>query len=493
MKNWKLVQELFEEALGLAENERASFLAQRTDGDSEITQQVEQLLSADANPRQGFSNTATDLLLAIRKEPSPDGLCGTSFGAYRIEAHISSGGMGHVYRALRTSAGTQRRVALKVLRPGLDSEPFLQRFQEERRTLAALEHESIVSFIDAGCLPDGRPYMVMEFVEGTSLSQWAAGVSVHERLVVFLQVLAAVQYAHQQLVVHRDLKPSNVLVTPEGSPKLLDFGVASALKTEVGDQLEPAPLTASYASPEQRRGASATTISDVYSLGVLLQEVLSGELPRSEGQNKVHQDLQAIATKASHQDPDQRYDSVTQFADDIRRYLKQEPVVARNSRWTRHGALFVLRHRLAVTIAAAVVLVVCTGWIASELGRRRAQREAGAGWGAHGEAKAAAQVFESWIVETVEGNSELTSSAIQHMEQALNSRLIQCPEADVLVRLRLAELYAARGEVQRALDNAKHAWDLAQSTVGVGRKDKQWAETLMARLSAQLEANGSQL
>ena len=172
MNRWQLVRELFEETVALDASARARVLNEKTGGDAELVRRVEALVAADATPFDAFDRGATDLLQDLRSEPPAEDLCGETFGQYRIEEHIAAGGMAHVYRATRTSAGTERRVALKVLRHGLDTDAFLLRFQHERETLAALEHENIVSFMDAGALPDGRPYLVMEFIEGVSLTDW---------------------------------------------------------------------------------------------------------------------------------------------------------------------------------------------------------------------------------------------------------------------------------------------------------------------------------
>jgi len=299
MSRWQLEQELFEETAAL--EARARVLRERTGGDEELARRVERLVAADAHPLAALEGSATGVLLALRDEPAPETLCGTTFGPYRVDAYVASSGMAHVYRATRSSAGTERRVALKVLRPGLAGEDFLARFRRERETLAALVHEHVVAFLDVGALPDGRPFLVMEYVEGAPLTIWARGVSLGRRLELFLQVLAVVQYAHQKLVLHRDLKPSNVLVTAQGAPKLLDFGIATAL--EPVDQVAgtPGPFTPGYASPEQLRGESVSTASDVYALGVLLREL--GTVDAGDGgPRRLPGDLAAAHLEATLQD-----------------------------------------------------------------------------------------------------------------------------------------------------------------------------------------------
>lgn len=482
MKRWQLIQELFEATAGLDAPERERVLRERTGDDSELGREVEALVAADTTPAGELDRSATDLLLELRAEPPAADLVGLEFGAYRLDAHHSSGGMAHVYRATRTSAGTERRVALKVLRPGLDTDSLLQRFQRERETLAALEHDHIVAFLDAGALPDGRPFLVMEFVEGEPLSRWGRSASQRECIELFLQVLTAVQYAHRSLVVHRDLKPSNLLVTAQGVPKLLDFGVASVLEAEGEDTAVGVPMTPAYASPEQLRGEPVTTATDVYSLGVLLYELLSGELPESANSSgDLPADLAAIRCKACAPEPAQRYASVDRLADDLRRYLVHEPVAARPPSWIWRARLLLRRQRYALAVGAAVLVALVAGWIASDLARQRAERDASMGWGAHAQAKGASQVYEEWLTATVAGDAVLLTDAIEHLEQSLRRDLSEHPETETLLHLTLAELYLEREDGQGAAPHAERAWELAQKTVGIGRFDRARAGRLLER------------
>ena len=485
MSRWERIQELFEETAALDALERARVLRERSGGDLSLARAVEGLVAADAAPLAALDRSAVELLQELRADPPAAELCGLPFGAYRIEAHIASGGMAHVYRAVRASEGTERRVALKVLRPSLDTEAFLARFRRERELLAALEHEHVVAFLDAGALPDGRPFLVMEYVEGVPVTDWSRGVALATRLRLFLQVLAAVQYAHQQLVVHRDLKPSNVLVTREGTPKLLDFGVAAAVAPEGGAAGGHAPLTPTYASPEQLRGEPVTTASDVYSLGVLLHELATGAPPaRGAGAVELRAggDLGAIVGKAVAEDVSLRYRSADDLAGDLRRLLAHEPVSARPATWSYRARLLARRHRWPLAVAVALVFASIGGWIASDLARRRAEREASFGWGAHGQARAVARIFESWIVATAAGDPLLADRAAAHLERALSDDLAGALEAEMLVRLALAELYAERGDRARAAEHANRAWALTRSTRGVNRADRERAEALRARL-----------
>lgn len=484
MNRWQLEQELFEETATLEASARSRVLRERAGGDEELVRRVERLVAADARPLAALEGTATDLWLALRDEPAPETLCGAIFGPYRVDAYLASGGMAHVYRATRTSAGTERRVALKVLRPALAGEDFLARFQRERETLAALEHEHVVAYLDAGALPDGRPFLVMEYVEGSPLTAWGRDVPLRRRLELFLQVLAVVQYAHQKLVLHRDLKPSNVLVTAQGAPKLLDFGVATALEPAGEDAGVPGPLTPGYASPEQLRGEAVTTASDVYSLGVLLRELATG-VAGEGAERALAGDLAAIVEKALAPVPRERYRSADDLAGDLRRFLASEPVAARRATWAYRAKLFARRNRWPLALAVAIVVAAVGGWIGSDLRRRSAEREASRGWGAHAQARAAARAFEEWIASAAAADPTLGAAAAAHLEETLRGRVAELPEAETLVRLALAELYLQLDDRARAALHAEHAARLAHSTPGVGEAEKRRAAELLERSEAR--------
>lgn len=515
MSQWDLVRVLFEETVSLDPEARARILASRAGDDAALVRQVEALIRADRDPLPEFDRGAGGLLQHLRDDAPADALCGVIFGAYSIEEHVSSGGMAHVYRAIRRSAGTERRVALKVLRPGLDADMFLRRFQKERETLARLEHEHVVSFVDAGALPDGRPYLVMEFIDGVPLTHYARSVAINDRVRLFVRVLRTVQYAHQQMIVHRDLKPSNVLVTADGTPKLLDFGVASVLgkddavsaaraigtpghpvdaaEEDAPGTIGPGPLTPAYASPEQLRGNPITAASDLYSLGKLLRDMLassepsepsvSGDGPRRiSTEGPIRGDLAAIVGKATAELPADRYGSADKFADDLERYLAHEPVSARAAAWPYRARLFARRHRWPLALGAAVIIALVVGWIGADLDRSRAEREASAGWGAHSQAKVAARIFEEWIAAAVAKDAALGEDVAAHMEEVLAHDLGRLPEAETMIRIALAALYLDHGDRARASPHAERAFLLAQSTRGIGRVERERAAELRQRI-----------
>ena len=221
MNRWELVQALFEETAELDPVERARLLRERLGERPELAREVEALVRADAEASGRLDRTALELLAPTDPGPDPDALAGQVVGSCRVEAHIASGGMGHVYRAVRETGGIERPVALKILRHGLEGEALQGRFRREQRALAALQHEHVVTFLDAGVLPDGRPFLVMELVEGQPLTRWCEEreLGLRPRLELFRSVLAAVQHAHQRLIVHLDLKPSNCLLYTSPSPR----------------------------------------------------------------------------------------------------------------------------------------------------------------------------------------------------------------------------------------------------------------------------------
>ncbi|MEK9137340.1 MAG: serine/threonine-protein kinase, partial [Bacteroidota bacterium] len=280
-RRWKKIKTTFEEVVAKPEAERTSSLNETYAHDTDLRTEVESLLEY---------HTKADRFLEPPDQPllgQLDPYIGKHFGAYRIEEIMGHGGMGAVYRAIRDDGQFQKQVAIKLVRPGAWSNELIARFHEERRTLARLEHPNIAGLLDGGAMENGTPCLVLEYVNGKPIDEYcdAAKLPIADRLKLFCTVCSAVQYAHQNLIVHRDVKPSNILVTPDGIPKLLDFGIAKPLSddehTEPGDMTKVGLkfVTLEYSSPEQIRGETITTASDVYSLGVLLYKLLTGRSP----------------------------------------------------------------------------------------------------------------------------------------------------------------------------------------------------------------------
>ncbi|MDZ4079733.1 serine/threonine-protein kinase, partial [Hydrocarboniphaga sp.] len=274
---WARLEALFDEAIELGADERARYLAELGVNEPELHAELVRLLAAADAPSARFDAPAVDALRPAAMRTVRDA-AGQQIGAWKLVERIGSGGSGEVYRAERADGRYAQTVAVKLLRrEAIDTLP---RFEAEQRILARLEHPGIARLYDAGITDDGRPYTVMEWVEGTDLTRWCLEheADLPTRLALFLQICAAVSWAHRHLLVHRDLKPANLRVTPDGQVKLLDFGIAKQLDDDATQTLN-APLTLAYAAPEQLRGEAATTATDVYALGALLYSCLTGELP----------------------------------------------------------------------------------------------------------------------------------------------------------------------------------------------------------------------
>ncbi|HVU45111.1 MAG TPA: protein kinase [Terracidiphilus sp.] len=432
-ERWKQIRAVFEEAELLTLAERAQYLDRACAGDSELRIEVESLLHAQSQAGSEFmGRPVADLVSATDNETLISSRIGRTLGPYQIVAEIGHGGMGEVYRAVRIDGQFEQQVAIKLVRVGLGSPFIVQRFLHERQILATLNHPNIARLLDGGTTEDGVPYLVMELIEGDRIDVYCQThrLSVTERLQLFLQVCAAVEYAHQRLVVHRDLKPGNILVTKDGTPELLDFGIAKILDTSGDSETTMArPMTPEYASPEQIRGDPITTATDVYSLGVVLYHLLTGRSPylvsaripsrlshaiietepqrpssavttsmrakEDEAAPPVHTetvlsereptpallrrrlsgDLDSILLMALRKEPELRYGSVQQFAADITRHLNGLTVTASRGSWSYTAGKFVARHRTAVFAASLVMVALVAGIAATEHQARIARME----------------------------------------------------------------------------------------------------------------------
>ena len=426
-ERWRWLQEIFHGAAGLEPAEQQAYLDDACAGDAELRQEAGALIASGRNAADLPDQVRRAASAALGSAPP----MGTRTGPYRIVKEIGQGGMGRVFLAVRDDDQFQRRVAVKIAHAAQAPE-LLSRFRSERQILAALDHPNMARLLDGGTTEDGVPYLVLEYVEGEPIDRYcdAQQLPVPERLQIFRAVCAAVHYAHQNLVVHRDLKPANVLVTPDGTPKLLDFGIAKLLKPELLAQaplLTTAlhrPMTPEYASPEQMRGEPVTTVSDVYSLGVLLYELLTGCRPlRLEGQGPtefarivseveperpsvavlwpaeradgrtaeersrsrrtspeklrrmLEGDLDNIALMALRKAPARRYASADQLADDLRRQLEGLTVRARKDTIRYRTRKFIRRNRYWVgTAAAFFALVTAFGINRAQLARALAEQ-----------------------------------------------------------------------------------------------------------------------
>ena len=381
---WSRVREVFEAACDRDPSERTAFLEQACGQDGRLRGEVERLLRLDRAIEVEIEPPDSAELLDALERASDLGLEGQRVGAYVLRRRIGAGGMGTVWLAERADEQFEKRVAVKVVRLGLDTEEVLRRFLNERQLLADLDHPGITRLIDAGVTDDGRPCLVMEFVEGVPIDRWCGEhrTSVRQRLELFRRVCETVDYAHRRGVVHRDLKPGNVLVTEDGRPKLLDFGIAKILKPEPGAEVTRADLrlhTPAYASPEQVQGLGVTTASDVYSLGVVLFELLTGRHPyrtettsrreveravvedepprisgRIPGWTRRDDDLDNIVSKALCKEPELRYPTAAELSADLGRLGHGLPVTARPATW-RYRAVKLVRRNKALASALALL------------------------------------------------------------------------------------------------------------------------------------------
>jgi tetratricopeptide (TPR) repeat protein len=397
---WGKIENIFLTAADLPREEQAAFLDEACGGDSELRLEVQSLLDSDRKSGEKFTRAVEDEAQSLFGL-SP--MVGSRLGSYRVVREIGRGGMGAVYLATRDDDQFQKNVAIKLVKRGMDTAEVQRRFQHERQILAGLDHAYIARLIDAGTAPDGRSFFVMEYVEGQSIDTYCRdqALSLAERCRLFLKVCEAVSHAHRNLVVHRDLKPGNIFVTPDGTPKLLDFGVAKLLAPDADPQLtvtgmQSRHLTPQYASPEQVMGRPVNTATDVYSLGGVLYELLTGKCaqhmdstspeeierviclqevpPPSAITPGVPRDLDNIVLMAMRKDPSRRYQSVDQFAEDILRYLHRLPVLARKDSLTYRTGKFVRRNRLMLAAATIVAASLVGGIVIAMSQARRAER-----------------------------------------------------------------------------------------------------------------------
>jgi Tol biopolymer transport system component len=409
-ERWQRIDALLDEALDLAPTDRASFLEAECAGDRELLQQVMSILDAGTGGTSILDARAVDvaapMLPDAARAPLPERV-----GPYHIDRVIGEGGMGMVYLAHRDDGSSARRVALKVVRRGLHlNAKIVRRFHDERQILAALDHPGIAAPLDNGITDDGLPYFAMEYVDGDTIDRYceSKALGVDQRLELFVLVCNALAHAHGKSVVHRDIKPSNILVTEDGQPHLLDFGIAKLLDPSLLDgdprtatRYSERLLTPEYASPEQIRGEPVVIASDVYCLGVLLYELLTGNRPFRKAERSAHGleravleddptrpsevvtreplrrrlkgDLDTIVLTAMSKEPQRRYATAAEMASDVRRHLAGRRVRARGTNPMYRARRWAVRHRFAASVsvaAAAVAVIVATAFMRANIPAR---------------------------------------------------------------------------------------------------------------------------
>lgn len=489
--NWLEVSEEFEKLLAMPASGRAARLGHLRNTNPALLKEVQSLLMASesagdfldelAQPPLDFGGEETTGTGVVESSHPPPG---TRIGSWEVLETIGQGGMGGVYRVRRIDGPFEQVAALKLIRKGFDTDDLVRRFVAERQILASLEHPGIARLIDGGAAPDGRPFLVMEFVRGEPLLDFATGrqLDVPARLKLFREICEAVQYAHRNLIVHRDLKPSNILVTEDSSVRLLDFGISKVLSSDGSgltlDLTGPlAIMTPEYASPEQVRGESVNTSSDVYSLGVILYELVSGQKPYrfrtrsiteilkvltgpeprkpSAAADKPHSrmlagDLDNIIQKAMARDVDRRYGSVEQLSEDLRRFLAGEPVLARPATATYQLSKFVGRNRLAVGAAAALALALIAGLASTAWQARLAREQRDRAEKRFDEVRGLARsvVFELHdAIKELPGSNAARKVLVDKALEYYNSLAAEMPD-DPVLRQEMVRSYLRIGDVQ---------------------------------------------
>ncbi|HUK02412.1 MAG TPA: serine/threonine-protein kinase [Steroidobacteraceae bacterium] len=487
-ERWRQISEVFAKAVDADLASRSGYLEEACRGDPQLLREVESLLAAHGAPDAIVDRPAVDYVDGLESEGGESRWVGRTLGAYKVISLLATGGMGEVYRAVRADGLYPQAVAVKLIRRELAGAVMLDRFRAEREILAAMEHPNIARILDAGITDSDLPYTVMELVEGEPIDRFCEhqGLTVRQRLELFIDVCAAVHFAHQHLTVHRDLKPANILVTKDGVVKLVDFGIAKVLDAEgSGDVLTSLhAMTPEYSSPEQIRREPITTATDIYSLGVILYRLVTGHSPYSAsgndpyalarevcdsqparpsaslgpqasplGRGQVRGDLDSIVLMALRKEPGQRYPSAQEFAADVRRYLDKRPVAARPRSWRYTASRFIARNR-AVSVASALLLVVLVGGILAT--QRQARIAAAERDRAQRHFDSVRQLANSFMFELHDEIAKLPGS--NKARQMLVSKsltyldlLARESAGDTALQLELAEAYVRVGGVQGAI------------------------------------------
>jgi serine/threonine-protein kinase len=489
-ERWQQIGDAFFAGLDLDAAGRAEMLAGLHCADAELAREVAAMLAAHDRGDDPDDPGIEHALLG----GSGSSRIGARVGTYRLTALIGRGGMGEVYLAERSDGEFEQTVAIKRLRLGFDSPQAIARFRAERAILARLEHPHIARLLDGGVTEEGLPFLTMEYVRGEAIDQFCEerDLSIEERLRLFVHVCRAIDFAHRNLVVHRDLKPSNILVTGDGEVKLLDFGIAKLLE-EGGDAAATRTglllLTPEYASPEQVRGGGITTATDIYALGLLLHEILTGRraqpiadlspagvaravceqapmLPSAAAPERLARrlrgDLDMIVATALHKDPARRYASAERLADDVLRHLEGRPIQARADSFGYRAGRFLRRHRLAAAASAAVVAALVIGLLLAVSGLVRARRAEAA---ARREAETSRQVSDLLVgIFKVNDPGEARGETVTARElldrgaERVRTQLAGQPEVQGNLLRTIGSAYAELGLYQRA--QGLYEWDL---------------------------------
>lgn len=519
-------KQIFDDALNLDASQRKIFLDEKCGDDLELKKEVLSLLNSLENTIDFLEAPIT--ISEVDEAVFSDPYIGKQIGSYIIDGEAGVGGMGIVYTGKRNDKEFEQKVAIKILKHGITSEYLLKRFQIERQTLANLQHQNIARLLDGGRTSDGLPYLVMEFIDGIPITEYSNQnkLNVEEKLKLFREVCTAVQYAHQNLVIHRDLKPGNILVTKNGTPKLLDFGIAKLIDEDLIDSNESLTrtgvwhLTPEYASPEQIKGEKISTASDVYSLGVLLYQILTGVQPykisnnspsiiskiiteenvkkpservkeKSEINNETnifqHEkisnqlkgDLDNIISKAMNKDPLRRYVSIEQFSEDLRRHLTGLPVIAQKDTAGYRLSKFIQRHKVGFVSSVGFIVFLIASLIAIIWQANIAANE-------RDNAKLEAQKVEavnmflqdmlSSVDPTVVGKDVKVYDVLKKASDDVGNNFIGHPEIEASVRKTIGKTLVGLGEYNEAKFHLIKSLEL--NNTAYGKESFQSAESL---------------
>ncbi|MDP4535484.1 tetratricopeptide repeat protein [Alkalimonas collagenimarina] len=515
-KTWQQVEVLFHQAIDLPEHERDEFLQQQCQHDTGLLNAVRSLLQHTDRTDDLYAVVASQACAILQ----PKDLIGQAIGNYRIIQPLGHGGMGSVYLAERADQQFDKRVAIKLIRTVVADPYLLRAFKAERQILADLEHAYISRLLDGGATDDNLPYLVMEYVEGIPIDEYCQQkqLSLKQRLQLFRKVCSAVEFAHQKMVVHCDLKPSNILITEQGEPRLLDFGIAKLLHKSALDELSEQQLASSratlnYCSPEQLQGKALTTVTDVYALGVILFELLTAarpflnsntatekreailqsparlaseaaqgeqEQPRDSGLHaqspvrshgikarQLRGDLDSILTKALQKNSGDRYASVAALSDDIERFLSKRVVLARPGSWSYRAGRFLARNRISSALSALVVVTLLSGSSAVYLQSVQVAKERDFAELQREKADAINRFITDMLSSTdpmkAQGHQVTVREVLDQTSQQLTSgdehSLQQQPLVEASVRLVIGRVYNALGlyrDAERHLEQALH-------------------------------------
>jgi serine/threonine-protein kinase len=508
-ERWRRIEEIFGAAAGRPPAEREDYLTRACGDDAELRREALELLAHDAAD-SFIDNPIKKAAYAVTAAP-PDEPAGQRIGPYRLMRLIGRGGMGEVYEAVRDDDEFRHRVAIKLIKHGMESDFVRERFLRERRILGSLDHPHIARLLDGGATAEGRPYFVMEFVAGETITAYCdrRPLSLDEKLRLFRDVCSAVQHAHCKLVIHRDLKPGNILVTEGGAPKLLDFGIAKLFAPDPGEAVTGAESTArlmtpDYASPEQLRGDAITTATDVYSLGVVLYELLTARRPykfetcapleiarvicdtealrpsdasrmRDAAPAKLARrlagDLDNVVLMALRKEPERRYQSVEQFSEDIRRHLAGLPVMAREDTLGYRATKFMGRHKAGIAaLALLAALTVALAMSTVRIGRERDRANQAAAT-AEAVTQSLVSVFEFADPGQSRGNTIMAKELLDRGAAKVVLELKDQPLVQAKLMDTIGELYLAIGAYDRAEPLLADALELRRRTVGAERLD----------------------